>query len=130
MPQISSLILLLLAGSLSFIGCERHPYSQGEIIYKYNCANCHMDDGSGLAKLIPSLDKSRLTLSEPAKLVCLIRNGLPVNKLTGQEMPPNTILNEVELTNLINYLGSKYALKPQTVQAPEVKKMLAGCQTH
>jgi hypothetical protein len=44
-------------------------------------------------------------------------------------MPANTILNEVEMTNLINFLGSKYALKPQTVQAPEVKKMLAGCQT-
>lgn len=119
-----------MTGFITVTGCQRHPYSQGELIYKYNCANCHMDDGSGLAKLIPSLDKSRLTLSEPAKLVCLIRNGLPVNKLTGQEMPPNTILNEVELTNLINYLGSKYALKPQTVQAPEVKKMLAGCQTH
>jgi len=120
----------MLTGFLMVSGCQRHPYSQGEQIYKYNCANCHMDDGSGLAKLIPSLDKSRLTLSEPAKLVCLIRKGLPVNKLTGQEMPPNTTLNEVELTNLINYLGSKYALKPQTVQAPEVKKMLAGCQTH
>jgi hypothetical protein len=88
-----------------------------------------MEDGSGLAKLIPPLDKSRLTLSSPEKLVCLIHNGLPVNQLTGQQMPANTILNEVEMTNLINYLGAKYALKPQTVQAPEVKKMLAGCQT-
>lgn len=88
-----------------------------------------MEDGSGLAKLIPSLDKSRLTLSTPEKLVCLIRNGLPVNQLTGQQMPANTALNEVEMTNLINFLGAKYALKPQTVQAPEVKKMLAGCQT-
>jgi len=88
-----------------------------------------MEDGSGLGKLIPPLDSSRLTLSDPVKLVCLIRNGLPVNKLTGQQMPANLKLNEVEMTNLVNFLGSKYASNPQTVIVPEVKKMLAGCQT-
>jgi hypothetical protein len=88
-----------------------------------------MEDGSGLGKLIPSLDASRLTLSDPGKLICLIRKGLPVNHLTGQQMPANVVLNEVEMTNLINFLGAKYGLNPQTVKVPEVKKMLAGCQT-
>ena len=88
-----------------------------------------MQDGSGLARLIPPLDSSRLTLSDPVKLVCLIRNGLPANELTGQKMPANLKLNEVEMTNLVNFLGSKYASNAQTVIVPEVKKMLAGCQT-
>jgi len=88
-----------------------------------------MEDGSGLGKLIPPLDSSRLTLSDPEKLICLIRNGLPVNLHTGQQMPPNKKLNEVELTNLINFLGAKYAFNPQTVQVPEVKKMLSGCHS-
>lgn len=88
-----------------------------------------MEDGSGLGKLIPHLDSAKLTLSDPVKLVCLIRNGLPVNKLTGQKMPANLKMNEVEMTNLVNFLGSKYASNPQTVIVPEVKKMLAGCQT-
>ncbi len=88
-----------------------------------------MEDGSGLGKLIPPLDSSRLTLSDPEKLICLIRNGLPVNLHTGQQMPPNNKLNEVELTNLINFLGAKYAFNPQTVQVPEVKKMLSGCHS-
>lgn len=111
------------------IGCQPKQYSQGEVLYKYHCENCHMVDGSGLGKLIPPLDSSRLTLSDPEKLVCLIRNGLPANKLTGQKMPSNLKLNEVEMTNLVNFLGSKYAFKPQTVIVPEVKKMLDGCQT-
>lgn len=110
-------------------GCQPEPYSQGEVLYKYHCENCHMEDGSGLGKLIPHLDSSKLTLSDPAKLVCLIRNGLPVNKLTGQQMPANRKMNEVEMTNLVNFLGSKYASNPQTVIVPEVKKMLSGCQT-
>ena len=88
-----------------------------------------MADGSGLSKLIPSLYASKLTLSDPEKLVCLIRKGLPVNQLTRQQMPANVALNDVEMTNLINYLGSKYSSNPQTVQVEAVKKMLAGCQT-
>lgn len=110
-------------------GCQPETYSQGEVLYKYHCENCHMVDGSGLGKLIPHLDSSKLTLSDPAKLVCLIHNGLPVNKQTGQQMPANRKLNEVEMTNLVNFLGSKYASNPQTVIVPDVKKMLAGCQT-
>ena len=116
--------LLLFAG-----GCRPESYSQGEVLYKYHCENCHMEDGSGLARLIPPLDSSRLTLSDPVKLVCLIRNGLPANELTGQQMPANLKLNEVEMTNLVNFLGSKYASNPQTVIVPEVKKMLAGCHS-
>jgi mono/diheme cytochrome c family protein len=110
-------------------GCQENPYSQGQVIYNYYCGNCHMEDGSGLGKLIPSLDSSRLTLSDPQKLVCLILKGLPVNPETGQSMPANTALNEVELTNLINFLGDKYAFTPQAVQVEEVKKMLAGCHS-
>ena len=114
---------------LFYLACQSNPYSQGEIIYKYNCENCHMEDGSGLGKLIPALDAARLQLSEPVKLVCLICNGRPVNPETGQEMPANKGLNEVELANLINKKKKKYGSRDQTVQAEEVKKMLATCQS-
>ena len=88
-----------------------------------------MRDGSGLAKLIPPLDSSRLTISDPQKLVCIIRKGKPVNPETGQAMPGNLKLHEVELTNLINYLGDQYAREPQAVMVEEVKKMITGCPT-
>ena len=110
-------------------GCHENPYRQGQDLYTIHCENCHMADGSGLAKLIPSLDASKLTLSDPVKLICLIRKGLPVNKQTGQKMPANTLLNDVEMTNLINFLGSKYSSNPQTVQVEAVKKLMAACQT-
>ena len=121
-------ILLISLWSMA-TGCRENPYRQGQVLYTIHCENCHMVDGSGLAKLIPSLDASKLTLSNPGKLVCLIRKGLPVNKQTGQKMPANTFLNDVEMTNLINFLGSKYSSNPQTVQVEEVKKLLAACQT-
>lgn len=118
-----------LVGYLFLMSCQSNPYSQGELIYKFHCENCHMEDGSGLGKLIPAIDSVRLHLTEPGKLVCLIRNGRPINRMTGQEMPANKALNEVELANLINFLGAKYASRAQTVRADEVKKMLATCQS-
>jgi hypothetical protein len=42
-------------------------------------------------------------------------------------MPGNPGLNEVDLTNLINYLGDQYAQEPQAVMVEEVKKLAAGC---
>ena len=120
---ISVLVFLLL-----MTGCKENPYRQGETLYRFHCESCHMEDGSGLVNLIPSLDKSKLTLSDPEKLVCLIRKGLPLNVKTGQKMPSNTTLNDVEMTNLINYLGYKYSSSTQTVQVQEVKKWMGNCQ--
>ena len=127
--SIYMVFFLLIGQWLVATGCRENPYRQGQVLYTMHCENCHMPDGSGLAKLIPSLDASKLTLSDPGKLVCLIRKGLPVNKQTGQKMPSNKVLNDVEMTNLINFLGSKYSSNPQTVQVEEVKKLLAACQT-
>ena len=130
-PQLFAFFLIasLTTLGLALPGCNKNPYRQGQRLYTVHCENCHMADGSGLNKLIPSLDAAKLTLSDPTKLVCLIRKGLPFNELTRQQMPANTILNDVEMTNLINFLGSKYSSNPQTVQVEAVKKMLAGCQT-
>ncbi len=33
--------------------CKETPFQQGKILYEYYCANCHMEDGSGLEGLIP-----------------------------------------------------------------------------
>jgi mono/diheme cytochrome c family protein len=121
---ISAISLLILIS-----GCSSQPYAQGKAIYEFHCGGCHMEDGSGLARLIPPLDSSRLTLTDPSKLVCLIRNGLPINTLTGQQMPANTSMTDVELSNLINFLGLEYGYNPQTIRATEIKKMLAACQS-
>lgn len=86
-----------------------------------------MEDGSGLSALIPSLQKSSIIRGHPSKLVCLIRLGLPKNLSTGQEMPANTVLNEVELTNLINYLRYIHLEKSEVVKVAEIHQWLADC---
>lgn len=87
-----------------------------------------MEDGSGLVKLIPSLDSSDLFRSIPEDLICLIRHGIVKNELTGQEMTGNTELNEVEMANLVNYLRQEYASVTKAVTTEEVKTCLASCK--
>ncbi len=87
-----------------------------------------MEDGSGLAKLIPALKSSDLFRSTPECLICLIRHGLDKNELTGQQMPANKRLNDVELANLVNYLRQEYASITIAVTTEEVNACLAGCK--
>src|SRR4249920_1959969 len=108
----SSLLVLTLGGLFLIYACQPNPYRQGKDLYNFHCAGCHSEDGSGLVKLIPALDTSKLKLRTPRELVCLIRNGLPFDSLTRQQMPANREINEVEMTNLVNFLGTKYIHSP------------------
>ena len=87
-----------------------------------------MEDGSGLMKLIPALDSSALFRSKPDCLICLIRHGLDKNEHTGQQMPANTRLNDVEMANLVNYLRQEYASVTMAVTTEEVKTCLENCK--
>jgi len=125
----SNLILFLIAGIFILLACQTNPYRQGKDIYNAECGGCHALDGSGLAKLIPALDTAKLKLHQPLELICLIRNGLPFDSLSRQQMPANRTINEVEMTNLINYLGTRYINSPQVVRVEEVQEMYNACQT-
>lgn len=127
--RIALLVLTGLTMAFMLENCHRQPYEQGQVLYTYYCSNCHMEDGSGLGRLIPPLTTSGLRLSDPASLVCLIRKGLPRNPQTGQQMPENVALSDAEMTNLINFLGLKYGDKSQTVQIQEVQKWMEACQS-
>lgn len=88
-----------------------------------------MDDGSGLGKLIPPLAESAILVSHPDRVVCVIRHGIKSNPLTGQEMPPNPALSEVELTNLVNYLRYAYDSKEEAVKVTDIQNWLSACQS-
>jgi len=124
----NSLLTFYLAGFFLFYACQPNPYRQGEILYNAQCAGCHAEDGSGLARLIPALDSTRLKLRQPQELVCLIRNGLPMDSLTRQQMPANKTLTEVEMANLVNYLGARYISSRQVVRVEEIQRMYTACQ--
>ena len=108
--------------------CQSQPYKQGESLYRVHCENCHMADGSGLAELIPSLRSSIMLKNDPESLICLIRNGIPMNPSTGQEMPGNKILNAVELANLSNYLRTIHSGNAKAITVADVTLWLKTCE--
>src|SRR5689334_16995399 len=120
-------VLLCFLSLLIFSKCQPDTYRQGRVLYEVHCENCHMEDGKGLFDLIPSLVNPDYITQKPIKAVCLIPNGLPRNKETMQQMPGNLTLNDVENTNLLNYLRSLSNIDAEVIKTIDVKKVLDQC---
>jgi len=106
MRLISSIAIILFIIA-STIGCNDHIYIQGQRLYEYHCQNCHMGDGSGLEKVIPSIRESDYFDTKLDSLPCLIRHGRSEYMTSDSillNMPVNYKLTEYEITNIINYL--------------------------
>lgn len=121
--------------ALTLSTCQSNPYVQGEGLYHYFCANCHMDDGTGLQGLIPPLKGADYLQSDPLRAVCIIRNGLEgavtVNDTTyNQVMPalPEGKISAFEITNIINYVNQAWGNNYGYVEYEAVKKRLETCK--
>ena len=109
------------------------PYAEGKGLYERHCANCHMDDGSGLEGLIPPLAKADMLQTLGASAACLIRNGVSgkmvVNGVTYEgEMPANERLSEVEILNILNYINNSWGNQREFIKLDEVKQSLNPCK--
>ena len=127
----------------SFFSCQdkeqtlKQQYiSIGRMIYLDKCSNCHQENGNGLGKLYPPLNKSDFLMNEPAKVACLIKYGLrgeiTVNgTVYNQEMPNNIKITPVEIAQLITYMTHSWDNKKNRVfvSKERVKKELEaeGC---
>lgn len=113
-----------------FLACYDTPYVQGERIYQKQCQNCHMEDGSGLESLIKPLNVS--SLLDKDKIVCVIHYGIKDTIRSGseflpKEMPSFNKLTPVEMTNLVNYINSKWSSKFKEKTILEIQNALATC---
>ncbi len=90
-----------------------------------------MTDGSGLQNLIPPLNNSDYLKNKNNVIACAIRNGVSGElnidgKVFNNEMEAIPVLNNIEITNIINYI--QYTWGDGTyAQNPEIKKALEGC---
>jgi len=115
------------------ISCDYQPYKQGRNLYNFYCATCHMDDGSGLKGLYPPLAGADYLANNQSNLACIIRYGLSdsitVNqKVYSQAMPGVKDLNEVQITNVINYINHAWGNELQHVKVDDIQKNLVDCQ--
>jgi len=113
--------------------CSPNRFPQGERLFNYHCANCHMEDGSGLASLIPPLAGSGFLKDNPERVPCIIRYGLKSGILVNgksyrQEMTGIPDLNEYEITNIINYIHHSWGNDFGYRSVEEVRAALKNCR--
>ncbi len=118
--------LLLFSLFAVILACSDIKYTQGERIYQAQCANCHMEDGSGLKGHIPTLAKSDYVIGEKSRIVALILNGKNADQLgnTDRYMPANKKMKPAEMANLLNYIQEKFNSSNHIYKMEDVKKLI------
>jgi mono/diheme cytochrome c family protein len=127
---MATVIFLLIAINIS---CNQEPYKQGRILYENFCANCHMEDGTGLPGIIPPLAGADFVEENQESLPCLIRYGiqtpLSVNgNLYTTPMEGVPKLTEFEITNVINYINTSWGNDYGIVKHLDVRQQLEQCR--
>jgi len=117
---------------LFFFSCETNPYPQGQILYETFCANCHMEDGTGLTGVIPPLKNVDFLTTHKRELPCIIRFGLTgkiqVNgRYYEQEMTGIPELTEFEIANILNYVNFSWNSPFEYTKVADVKTALEEC---
>ncbi len=113
--------------------CFTNKQNEGERLYAQHCANCHMDDGSGLRNLIPPLAKADYLVSHRDDLACIIQHGqqgeIVVNGVTyNHVMPGAEHLNKGQITNILNYIQTNFGNSNERFTIQEVEKQLDKCR--
>jgi len=111
---------------------DGNPYTQGQILYENKCASCHMDDGSGLEKVIPPLANSDYLDKNWEDLACLVRQGIEgpivVNGVTyNQAMAGIPELSATEIANIYNYINYAWNDKTKIMQVLDTRKKIRDC---
>lgn len=122
-------------GSLIFVysSCENNEtYYQGHSIYDSVCANCHMEDGTGLKGLIPPLANSDYLRDNQMEVACLIRYGMEgevvVNgKTYNQPMAGIPYLTDTEIANIINYINHAWGNDYGSIPFKDMRAKLKEC---
>ena len=131
--------LLALCLTLTLSSCQsaeeikRQKYiTEGILVYKTNCANCHQTKGQGLAALYPPIAGSDY-LANKNSVICLIRYGqqgkIVVNgKTYNRPMPAQPQLSDLEIAELVTYIYNEWGKETRLTGVKEVTPILNACR--
>ena len=130
---ILTLISFFSCKSASELKSEQY-FVEGYQLYTTNCANCHQADGKGMSNLYPPLANTPI-LSDKAAIACIIKNGMKGTILVnGKEfnrpMPANPKLTEIEIAEIVSYVGMKFGKDSLYTPIEVVQQALANCKQY
>ena len=111
--------------------CEHETYAQGKRLYEAHCENCHMEDGNGLAKLIPPLQNSDYLKNNQDKIACILKNGqkgkVIVNGIEYNQEMPGKNYTAVQITNITNYINNAWGNQYGVTNLEQSSNALKKC---
>ena len=112
---------------------RKQYYIDGQVLYKTHCANCHQENGQGLAGLYPPIMGSDYLTKNKESVLCSMRNGLQdtivVNgKSYHQPMPANTQLQALDVAEIATYIYNEWGNEKVITEVKTVQKVLEGCK--
>ncbi|UHG89370.1 c-type cytochrome [Spirosoma oryzicola] len=112
---------------------KRQRYiTEGILLYKNYCANCHQNKGEGLAALYPPIANSDY-LANKNDVICLIRYGqqgpIVVNgKRYNRPMPAQPQLSNLEVAELMTYIYNQWGGEKKVIDVKQVTPILEQCK--
>lgn len=112
---------------------RKQYYIDGQVLYKTHCANCHQENGQGLAGLYPPIMGSDYLKKNKGSILCSMRNGLQdtivVNgKTYHQPMPANTQLQALDVAEIATYIYNEWGNEKVITGVKSVQKVLEECK--
>lgn len=128
-------LTVVLAAFILFLcthSCKEETFYQGHSIYDSICANCHMEDGTGLKGIIPPLVNSDYLKNNQLEVGCIIRHGMEgdvvVNgKIYNQPMAGIPYVTDTEIANIINYINNAWGNDYGMVDFKNLRIRLKEC---
>lgn len=115
---------------------EKNKFNQymvkGRQLYQTHCSNCHQEDGTGVAKLIPPLKNSDYLLDSLEASVCLTKYGIdgPMEvsgQVFNQPMPGSEKLTPLEIAQIITYCYNTWGNEGGWISVNKVESILETC---
>lgn len=126
--SIYNCIIIAILTSCTFSSSN---FKLGEKLYTTHCSSCHGIKAEGLGEWYPAISDKILAKEPDRSLLALkIRNGISLDsiykiqsKYRLSEMPANRNLNDVDISNILNYLNNEY-WKGEPFTIKEIKDQL------
>jgi len=107
-------------------------FVHGQVVYKTHCQNCHQEDGTGLGRLIPPLNKSDYLLSDLDRAVCQIKYGISGSIIVNgveynQPMAGISYLTPLEIAQVVTYITNAWDNQKGIYEVKRTENVLKSC---
>src|SRR5690625_771986 len=109
--------------------------TDGEQIYREQCAACHQQNGQGVSGLYPPLAGTEWVTGDKGRLIRIILQGIGGsievngNSYTGLMPPWKGILSDDEVASVASYLRSSWGNSASSVSEDEVRRVRAATKS-